>query len=1141
MATVYKIHPAIGIARVGNSPDEFFIGPERIGQPPDPPGGFKDAQCRVKRQAARFRIFAHHDDGTTDEITDAEAEITWTVHLANTKAANPGRKNTESPGDLKIDPGPRTLPGPNESRKFDTGTIKFSNAPVTTVPLGEIRSTPENHLVVLGGFGKSASPAGTALDGFFWASDDWYDDVSDGPVSATIKLRADNSTPAILGAWVIVTPPKFAPDQDSVITLYDRIFQAMVSGGLLTMPTTTSYTSDVYPILQRARDTSWVDHTWGSHTWTDPVISDALRNAIFTKLKMPAGGGGNMPLLNDSTTLDDRLTDVQYGHMQRWKDNNYANDWTGVPAPQADITPDGLDRAALEACVGGAFFPGIETGGHPNPPVPPGPPGLRPIVDATKYIEPFRPDLAALQPGDLTYVMALPWQNDFYQCADNWWPVPRPNYVTRGGTANQSFISGVVSGGQSMVDDWHRLGFVVRQGSQLVEVDRCDLATVNLLTPLLNFQHVPQGPMGMVREAALAITFEVTSPSSAVTLQYAPGGAPTHPQLVAFNTSVTVGPTASMVATARLWVIYRTSTPGAVLPPQTLTVQEAGSSRTWTIIITGDTVARKTAAAALVLDRSLSMVEDRGDGQSKHASLQQAAGTFVDVMLEGDGVGVVRFNQDAQVLESVVPLGSGSLSDINRSTTKDIINGNGLDPDGQTSIGDGIFEGRGILNAAAGSFDVKSLVVLTDGVENQSRWIADVAADINEFTYAVGLGQPQNISVPALQTISGNNGGYLLVTGAIGTDNRFLLQKYFLQILAGISNAEIVLDPDGDLIPGRLERVPFQLTAGDAGVDVILLTPNTEIVDFRLETPSGQIIEPWRAQSEPGMRFVLSEGVSYYRLALPFEFMANRFDAGGTWNALLRIGRPRLERSDSRDGTDPSIRHVPAVPEVPAEVANAPARLARAQRQSILAAEQGMAELGAIGAQGAAEPGRSTVPYSIVVHAYSNLTLEAQAEQSGFAPGGRVNLTATLAQSGIPLERAGQVWAEVTTPAGTTMTVAMPEGTAGQFTAAFDANAVGVYRIRVRATGTTRDGEPFAREKTLTAAVWRGGDQVTDPRTNPQVIVDYLRERDERLCQLLVCLLRRDGAISPEFERRLLGLGLDVDSVRKCLAEWCQG
>jgi hypothetical protein len=87
-----------------------------------------------------------------------------------------------------------------------------------------------------------------------------------------------------------------------------------------------------------------------------------------------------------------------------------------------------------------------------------------------------------------------------------------------------------------MVDNWHRLGFVVRQGSQLVEVDRCDLPTVNLLTPLLNFQHVPQGPMGMVREAALAITFEVHLTVGPGHAQYAPRGAPAHPQLVAFNT-----------------------------------------------------------------------------------------------------------------------------------------------------------------------------------------------------------------------------------------------------------------------------------------------------------------------------------------------------------------------------------------------------------------------------------------------------------------------------------------------------------------------------------------------------------------------------------------------------------------------------
>ena len=150
MATVYKIHPSIGIARVGNSPDEFFIGPERLGERPAPAGGFKDAQCRVKRQAARFRIFAHHDNNTVEEITDAEADITWTVHLVNKKAAHPGRGNTSRPATSTIDPGSRTPTAPTSSKLFDTGIIDFPRRAGDTVPLGEMRSDDANHLLVLG-------------------------------------------------------------------------------------------------------------------------------------------------------------------------------------------------------------------------------------------------------------------------------------------------------------------------------------------------------------------------------------------------------------------------------------------------------------------------------------------------------------------------------------------------------------------------------------------------------------------------------------------------------------------------------------------------------------------------------------------------------------------------------------------------------------------------------------------------------------------------------------------------------------------------------------------------------------------------------------------------------------------------------
>lgn len=38
------IHPSIGIARVGNSEDEFYIGPEVLEPPPQPPGFSDTAQ-----------------------------------------------------------------------------------------------------------------------------------------------------------------------------------------------------------------------------------------------------------------------------------------------------------------------------------------------------------------------------------------------------------------------------------------------------------------------------------------------------------------------------------------------------------------------------------------------------------------------------------------------------------------------------------------------------------------------------------------------------------------------------------------------------------------------------------------------------------------------------------------------------------------------------------------------------------------------------------------------------------------------------------------------------------------------------------------------------------------------------------------
>lgn len=1096
MATTYKIHPAIGIARLGNSPDELFIGPERPGELPMPEGGFKDDQLRVKRQAARFRIFAHHDDGTAHEITDAEAEISWTVHVANKKAAHVDRGNSEPAADLTIDPGPRTATGPNQRHVFDGGTIRFAGQAAVEVPLGELRTDDANHLLVLGGFGSSASPAGNGID-YFWASDGWYDDISDGPVTASITLRATGETPAVSGAWVIVAPPKFAPHQDSVTTLYDRLQHTMIEAGLLAAPTTTSYTRDIYPILQRAKDTRWVytngNANWGSkHAWTHPVLELPKRQQIFARLR-PAS---NMPELNGE---DSALTATQHAHMERWKDDvSFVDDWSGPPEPDATITPAGLDRAALEACVGGAFYPGIEAGGRWD--------GDRPITTPANYAEPFRLNHAVVGPGDISASMALPWQADFLDCAENWWPVPRPNAVIPQGQTSYLDWTRNVLDYDDMVERWHTLGFVVKQGDEHVEVETSDTAWVTLLTPYLQFEDVPQGPLGMVCEVPLAIELEVASQAAAVTLEFTPGGMPAHPQLFAATTSVTVGPTPSGASEiARLWIVYSTGDASSAIPTQVVTVREVSSGREWSIEIDANTVARKTAAVALVLDRSGSMAENRGDGQSKHAALQTAAETFVDLMLEGDAVGLVRYNDDAQPVQPLQTLGKGGLSDVKRRETIELIRGDSLDPQGATSIGDGIFEGRKLLDEADPSFDVKSLVVLTDGKENRPRYIADVAAEIDARTYAIGLGKPQNTSAVSLQTIARNHGGYLLVTGAITRDNAFVLQKHFLQILAGISNAEVFSDLNGRLVEGAVQRIPFLVSEADAGIEVVLLSGHADSVDIRLQAPSGRILEPWRARVEPTMRFDHGPHSSYFRVVLPAQLLPRRFDREGIWHVLLKVGKPQLEREQN----DRSIVHgLHAVRRQDrAQVPQVDEHLRRFQVAERAASGEALPLQAAVR--------RRSVAYGLRVHAYSSVSLQASLEQASHEPGARVSVQASLTQSGLPMPGQAAVWAEVIDAKGARSRYALEPVGEGRYAFEFAAAGSGVHVVRVRGRGRTRKGLPFVRERELHAVVWRGADRSAGQGNE------------------LLELMLSGGAAHDELEKQLLERGLDLERARK--------
>ena len=56
-----RVHPGIGIARLGNSTSDYYIGPEVPGYAPQTEDGqFKDKEGRIRRQAVRFRIYAYY-------------------------------------------------------------------------------------------------------------------------------------------------------------------------------------------------------------------------------------------------------------------------------------------------------------------------------------------------------------------------------------------------------------------------------------------------------------------------------------------------------------------------------------------------------------------------------------------------------------------------------------------------------------------------------------------------------------------------------------------------------------------------------------------------------------------------------------------------------------------------------------------------------------------------------------------------------------------------------------------------------------------------------------------------------------------------------------------------------------------------
>ena len=409
-----RIHPGIGVARVGNSPSTPFTGPEVPGVPPSPRGGFTDSAGRLRKQAAQFRIYGYSRDGrVVREVTAEDAEICWSVHVANAKAAwyrfdrpfdlplavVPGglvsiRRNSGLTGtdrrQLVIDPGRASIRGERRAGpvRLDGGT--FRGEPVS---LGELRCDAAGRLLVIGSSGRCDAPRHGGALLAFGNNDGWFDDTCDGPVEATVHITGQ-PTP-VTPAWVIVAPPNFCPGLYGVVTAYDLAFDAYAREHPGIVAPRPSFGRHIGPLLRRVGDLQWVNvgslAQFGPGSCQDFADTAALtrlacpdrsakplRYDVFRRFRQPAltelepaalppiyGDGIDIPPSNAHQFLS--VTPVQYRWLEQWAAGDFTPDLaamerrpTGLVGIPAGDQPAALDEAALEACLGGPFHPGYE-------------------------------------------------------------------------------------------------------------------------------------------------------------------------------------------------------------------------------------------------------------------------------------------------------------------------------------------------------------------------------------------------------------------------------------------------------------------------------------------------------------------------------------------------------------------------------------------------------------------------------------------------------------------------------------------------------------------------------------------------------------------------------------------------------------
>jgi hypothetical protein len=396
-----KVYPPLGVARVGNASgaDDYVIGPETIGGPATLPGGtaerparhlgdFRTANGEIKRQAARFRVYAHMKDGTVEEVTAESATIDWRVAVANLKAGwyefnqamdlgsisqDAKRRNL----DLNLEPEQRPrldiVPSPKRVSGANAGPVRLNDGSFwgKAVCLGELRTDAQGRLIFLGGKGAAAPFRSGVTPLTFANNSGWHDDLCDGPVRARVTFDGHAPMEAEPG-YVTVTPPNYAPGLSGVVTMDDVVREVFYDQNWIARPASTSFVDDILPIFQRLSGYQWVNHgLFMLHGFGSPLdagdpdvvsrLNDASaanaawRQSVFRLFRDPNQPTDDQVSPKDSSPyIEGRLGQIygdgvdtiwdgpylangllavartQYAHLQRWA----SGDFTTATSPE---------------------------------------------------------------------------------------------------------------------------------------------------------------------------------------------------------------------------------------------------------------------------------------------------------------------------------------------------------------------------------------------------------------------------------------------------------------------------------------------------------------------------------------------------------------------------------------------------------------------------------------------------------------------------------------------------------------------------------------------------------------------------------------------------------------------------------------